>query len=123
MKKLVINDIDCTEMATRYGLELKYKKIFGKAKGTMLDGSTTEDVIATKAALTFNFIPQSEEALASFVKSVYSEPYAKVNYFDLRENAYREIEAIYSEIGAKYIYTNIEGFSMWKVNTMTFTER
>lgn len=123
MKELIINGIDCSELATEYGLEISYKKIHGKAGGTMLDGSTTEDVLAIKAVISFDFIPQSEDVLSDFVKKLYSKKYATVRYFDLQEKGYREIEAIYGEITAKYIFKNIHGLSVWKVNTLKLTER
>ena len=123
MKELIINGIDCTKLATRYGLTVRYKKIHGKAGGTMLDGSTTEDVLAIKAVLSFDFIPQSEEVMGAFLKRLHSSKYATVKYFDIEENDYREIEAIYGEVEVRYIFENIEGFSMWRANTLTFTER
>lgn len=89
----------------------------------MLDGSTTEDVLAIKAVLSFDFIPQSEEVMGAFLKRLHSSKYATVKYFDIEENDYREIEAIYGEVEVRYIFENIEGFSMWRANTLTFTER
>ena len=89
----------------------------------MLDGSTTEDVLARKAVVSFDFIPQRKEILSDFIKNLHSQSYARLRYFDVEKNDSREIEAIYGEIETKYIFENIEVFQMCKVNTLTFTER
>ena len=62
-KSISINDVDCSTIFTRYGYSVSYTKIRGAAGGTMLDGSTTEDVIAIKAVVTLSFMPQTEEEL------------------------------------------------------------
>ena len=123
MDELIINGVDCTEYATDYGITITYKKRKGRAAGMMLDGTEEEDVLAHKAEIVLDFIPQSREILSGFVKNLYSKKYATVRYFDLREKAYREIEAIYGEVTAKYLFQNVFGQKIWKINSVKLTER
>ena len=122
-KEISINGVDCSSLFMRYGYSTDYKKIHGANGGTMLDGSTTEDVIAVKAIITLSFMPQTEEALSAFLSSLYESDYATVRYFDLKESGYRTIEAIYSEMNVKHLMTNIHDNEMWQPGTMTLTER
>ena len=122
-KEISINGVDCSSLFMRYGYSTDYKKIHGANGGTMLDGSTTEDVIAVKAVISLSFMPQTEEALSAFLSSLYESPYATVRYFDLKAGDYREIETIYSEMNVKHLMTNINDAEMWQPGTMTLTER
>ena len=122
-KEISINDVDCSSLFMRYGYTTDYKKIHGANGGTMLDGSTTEDVIAVKAVISLSFMPQTEEALTEFLTSLYGSDYATVRYFDLMSGEYRTIEAIYSEINVKHLMTNIYENEMWQPGTLTLTER
>lgn len=122
-KSISINDVDCSTIFTRYGYSVSYTKIRGTAGGTMLDGSTTEDVIAIKAVVTLYFMPQTEEELNAFLNLLYKSDYAKVNYFDPKAKDYRTIEAIYSEITSKHILTNVNNDEMWAIEQLTLTER
>lgn len=122
-KEISINDVDCSSLFMRYGYTTDYKKVHGANGGTMLDGSTTEDVIAVKAVISLSFMPQTEEALAEFLSSLYGSDYATVRYFDLMSGEYRTIEAIYSEINVKHLMTNIYENEMWQPGTLTLTER
>lgn len=122
-KNISINDVDCSTIFTKYGYSVSYIKIRGDAGGTMLDGSTTEDVIAIKAVVTLSFMPQTEEELNAFLNLLYKSDYAKVNYFDPKAKDYRTIEAIYSEITSKHILTNVNNDEMWAIEQLTLTER
>ena len=122
-KEISINGVDCSSLFMRYGYTTDYKKIHGANGGTMLDGSTTEDVIAVKAVISLSFMPQTEEALSAFLSSLYGSDYATVRYFDIKEGDYRTIEAIYSEMNVKHLMTNIYDNEMWQPGTMTLTER
>lgn len=122
-KSISINDVDCSTIFTRYGYSVSYTKIRGDAGGTMLDGSTTEDVIAIKAVVTFSFMPQTEEELNAFLNLLYNSDYAKVNYFDPKAKDYRTIEAIYSEITSKHVMTNVNDDELWITGQLTLTER
>ena len=122
-KEISINGVDCSSLFMRYGYSTDYKKIHGANGGTMLDGSTTEDVIAVKAIISLSFMPQTETDLSAFLSALYELPYATVRYFDLKAGGYRTIEAIYSEINVKHLMTNINDAEMWQPGTMTLTER
>lgn len=122
-KSISINDVDCSTLITRYGYSVSYIKIRGDAGGTMLDGSTTEDVIAIKAVVTYSFMPQTEEELNAFLNLLYKSDYAKVNYFDPFAKDYRTIEAIYSEITSKHVMTNVNEDELWTTEQLTLTER
>lgn len=122
-KNLVINDIDCAALFPRYGAAVGYKKVHGSAGGTMLDGSTTEDVIAVKAEIELNFIPQDEATMTEFLERLYSAPYASVTYFDPRTGAERTIEAIYSEMQVQHLFENILRNEIWHMHSITLTER
>lgn len=122
-KNISINDVDCSTIFTKYGYSVSYTKIRGAAGGTMLDGSTTEDVIAIKAVVTLSFMPQTEEELNAFLNLLYKSDYAKVTYFDPKAKNYRTVEAIYSEITSKHIMTNINDDELWITGQLTLTER
>lgn len=122
-KSISINDVECSTLFTRYGYSVSYIKIYGDAGGTMLDGSTTEDVIAIKAVVTYSFMPQTEEELNAFLNLLYKSDYAKINYFDPKAKDYRTIEAIYSEITSKYVMTNVNDDELWTTEQLTLTER
>lgn len=122
-KEISINGVDCASLFMRYGYSTDYKKVHGANGGTMLDGSTTEDVIAVKAVISLSFMPQTEADLSAFLSSLYGSDYAIVRYFDIKEGDYREIEAIYSEMNVKHLMTNIYDNEMWQPGTMTLTER
>ena len=122
-KEISINGVDCSSLFMRYGYTTNYKKVHGANGGTMLDGSTTEDVIAVKAVISLSFMPQTEADLTAFLSSLYGSDYATVRYFDLKAGVYRTIEAIYSEINVKHLMTNIYDNEMWQPGTMTLTER
>ena len=122
-KEISINGVDCSSMFMPYVFATRYKKIYGTNSGTMLDGTTTEDVIERKAVITLSFMPQAEEDLTAFTSSLYGSDYAIVRYFDLKAGGYRTIEAIYSEIDAKHIMTNINDVEIWLPQPLTLTER
>lgn len=122
-KEISINGVDCSSLFMRYGYTTDYKKIHGANGGTMLDGSTTEDVIAIKAVISLSFMPQTEADLTAFLTSLYGSDYATVYYFDPKEGGYRTIEAIYSEMNVKHLMTNINDAEMWQPGTLTLTER
>lgn len=122
-KEISINGVDCSSLFMRYGYTVNYKKVHGANGGTMLDGSTTEDVIAVKAVISLSFMPQTEEDLSAFMSSLYGSDYATVYYYDPKDGAYRTIEAIYSEMNVKHLMTNIYDNEMWHPGTMTLTER
>ena len=108
-KEIKVNNIDCSLIFTRYGYSVTYKKIMGDASGDMLDGSTTEDVIAIRPVVTFGFMPVDEDKLSAFIASLYKNDYAQLYYFDLRERAYKTIETIYSDIQAGHRLTGTDG--------------
>lgn len=122
-KEITINGVECSSLFVRFGYAIDYKKIYGANGGTMLDGSTTEDVVAVKAVISLTFIPQAEEALSAFLSSLYGSEYATVRYFDLKTGDYRTIEALYSEMNVKHLMTNIYDEEVWQPGTITLTER
>lgn len=122
-KNISINNVDCSSLFMRYGYKTQYKKVHGNAGGTMLDGSTTEDVIARKAVITLSFMPQTEAAFTEFLTVLHSSDYATVYYYDLETGGYRIIEAIYSEITAGHLMTNINDDEIWQCEQLTLTER
>ena len=122
-KNITINGVDCVSFFPKYGQSVDYKKIHGNAGGTMLDGSTTEDVIAIKAVITFNFVPQTEERMIAFLSNLYSKPYAAVTYFDPLTGKDRDIEAIYSEMSEAHLFENVYSNDMWRLHSITLTER
>lgn len=122
-KNISINGVDCASLFTRYGYTVTYKKIHGNAGGTMLDGRTTEDVIAIKAVIKLNLMPFTEESLHTFLTSIYGSDYAVVMYFDPRENKYRTIEAMYDEIESEHAFINCNEDNIWLAGTLTLTER
>lgn len=122
-KEISINGVDCSSMFLPYVFATRYKKIYGTNGGTMLDGTTTEDVIERKAVITLSFLPQAEADLTTFISSLYGSDYATVRYFDIKAGDYRTIEAIYSEVEAKHLMTNINDVEMWLPEPLTLTER
>lgn len=122
-KEIKVNNIDCSLIFTHYGYSVTYKKITGDASGDMLDGSTTEDVIAVRPIVTFGFMPVDEDRLSAFIADLYKNDYAQVYYFDLRERAYKTIEAIYSDIQAGHRLTGVDGKDYWFASAMTFEGR
>lgn len=123
-KNITINNVDCAKTFTKYGYLVTHKKIHGAAGGTMLDGSTTEDVIAIKASINLTLMPQTEEALVSFLKSLYGSDYAAVNYYDPFYGEYRNIEAIIGELEVKHTFVNVNGDDIWTFTTqLTLAER
>lgn len=123
MKELIINGVDLSELCPEFGVEVNYKKVKGKAGGTMLDGSEIEDVIKNRAVITVSFLPWDEETQSAFLKKLYASRYAMVKYFDPVENEYREIEAIYSEPKTKFRFRDIHERDIWILSPMTFTQR
>lgn len=122
-KEIKVNNIDCSLIFTRYGYSVTYKKIMGDASGDMLDGSTTEDIIAIRPVVTFGFMPVDEDKLSTFIASLYKNDYAQLYYFDLRERAYKTIEAIYSDVQAGHRLTGTDGKDYWFASTITFEGR
>lgn len=122
-KNISINGVDCASLFTRYGYTVTYKKIHGNAGGTMLDGRTTEDVIAIKAVIKLTFMPFTEESLPNFLSSIYGSDYAVVKYFDPRAGKYRTIEAMYSEIESEHAFINCNDDNIWLAGTLTLAER
>lgn len=122
-KEISINGVDRSSMFMPYVFSTRYKKIYGQNNGTMLDGTTTEDVIERKAVITLSFMPQIEEDLTTFLSSLYSSDYAIVRYFDIKTGDYRTIEAIYTEVEAKHLMTNINDDEIWLPQPLTLTER
>lgn len=122
-KNITINGVDCASLFTRYGYTVTYKKIYGNAGGTMLDGRTTEDVIAIKAVIKLTFMPFAEESLSNFLSSIYGSDYAVVKYFDPKAGKYRTIEAMYSEIESEHAFINCNEDNIWLAGALTLTER
>lgn len=122
-KNVIINGVDCSLFFPKYGQRVRYPKVYGDAGGTMLDGTETEDVIKVKSRITLDFIPQTEERMHGFIKNLYSAPYAMVEYFDPMTNSYKTIEAIYSEVEVLHLFENAFSDEMWKLHSLTLTER
>ena len=122
-KEITINSVDCSTLFAEYGYVVNYKKIHGSAGGTMLVGSTTEDIIAIKAVIELKFKPQSEEALSRLLSMIYSADYVTVRYFDPKDGIYRTIEAIYDEMTVTHAFTNIYDDEIWQIDALTLTER
>lgn len=123
METILINGVDCSKLFPEYGVEIEYAKVYGNAGGTMLSGTETEDVIKIKAVITLAFLPQNVETVSAFLKNLYSEDYAKVQYFDPKELADREIEAIYSPMKVGYLFKDIQSQKIWRMNAITLKER
>lgn len=122
-KDIKVNGIDCSSIFTRWGYSVTYNKITGDAGGDMLDGSTIEDIIAIRPVVKLTFMPLSEDTLAEFISSLYKSDYAEVYYYDIRERAYKTIEAIYSEIQATHGLTSPGGVDYWFAKSITFEGR
>lgn len=122
-KEIRINDIDCTSLFTRYGYSVGYTKIRGNNGGTMLDGSTTEDVIAIKAVVTLPLMPLTEEQLTGVISNVYSADYVALYFFDPRAGEYRQAEFMYDEITCRHAMENIYNNEMWLAGSLALTER
>ena len=122
-KEIHINGTNRTSLFTKYGYAVGYKKIRGRNGGTMLDGSTTEDIIAIKAVVTLPLMPLSEEQLNELIADIYGGDYVTLYYFDIRTNAYIEAEFMYSEITGRHIMQNAFDTEMWLAGSLTLTER
>ena len=122
-KRIKINGDDCASLFTRFGYSVSYKKVHGNAGGTMLDGRTTEDVIAIKAIIKLQFMPFREQDLHNFFKSIYGVDYDIVEFYDPRFGGYRTIEAIVGELTAEHKFININDDDIWIAGSITLTER
>ena len=122
-KDIHINSKDYTSLTTRYGYSVGYKKIDGGGGGTMLDGSTTVDVLAIKAIITVPLMPLFESQLNEIIADVLSLDYPVLYYFDPRTSTYREIETIMSEPQMQHVGESIVEEEIWLAGTLTFTER
>ena len=122
-KEIHINYVDYTSYVTRYGYGVSYQKVQGAGGGTMLDGSTTEDVIAVKAIITVPLMPLMEDQLYEILREFRSVDYPVLYYFDPYTGDYREIETIMAEPQTQHVGMNAFNSEIWLAGTLTFTER
>lgn len=122
-KEIRINNHDYTSLVTRYGYSVNYTKIDGGQGGTMLDGSTTVDVLAIKAVITVPLMPLFEGELFGIISDVLSTDYPTLYYFDPRTNSYRTIQTIMGEPEMRHVGQSITEAEIWLAGTLTFTER
>lgn len=122
-KEIRINNHDYTALVTRYGYSVNYTKIDGGQGGTMLDGSTTVDVLAIKAVITVPLMPLFESQLREIIADTLSSDYPTLYYFDPRAGDYRTIETIISEPQMQHVGQSITDAEIWLAGTLTFTER
>lgn len=122
-KEIHINGNDYTSLVTRYGYSVSYTKIDGGQGGTMLDGSTTVDVLAIKAVITVPLMPLFGYQLNQIIADVLSTDYPLLYYFDPRLNDYRQVETIMSEPQMQHVGMNAFENEIWLAGTLTFTER
>ena len=122
-KEIRINNHDYTALVTRYGYSVSYTKIDGGQGGTMLDGSTTVDVLAIKTVITVPLMPLFESQLNGIVADALSSDYPTLYYFDPRTSTYRTIETIMSEPQMQHVGQSITNDEIWLAGTLTFTER
>lgn len=122
-KDIHINRHDYTSLVTRYGYSVSYTKIDGGQGGTMLDGSTTVDVLAIKAVITVPLMPLFESQLNEIVADALSKDYPVLYYYDPRTANYREIETIMDEPSMQHVGYSVAEQEVWLAGTLTFTER
>lgn len=122
-KTFKINGADFTSYTPRAGYTVAYKNVDGGSGGTMLDGSTTTDIIARKAIITFPLMPLTEQQAKTLIAAVFEYDYPEVYYFDPLTRAYREIETIAEEPSAYHAGVNINSDDIWKLGEIVFTER
>lgn len=123
MKKTIkINEIDYTDFFTPEGYTVSYKKIRGKNSGYMMDGSYTDDVLATKAAITCICMPLNEERLSEFLTAV-SDTYLNIYFYDPKVKKYRTAEMMPSEPAQKFRGTGADLMDYWTGTVMQFAER
>ena len=119
-----VNSRDISNIVTRYGYMVSYTRVDGGSGGTMLDGSTTVDVIAVKAIITVPLMPLMESQLNSLLDSLYANDYVTVTYYDPRANATRTIQCIMTEdVESKHAGQNAFSNEIWLSGVLTFTER
>ena len=122
-KEIRINNHDYTSLVTRYGYTVNYTKVDGGQGGTMLDGSTTVDVLAIKAVVTVPLMPLFESQLFEVISDALSSDYPTLYYYDPRTADYRAIETIMSEPEMRHVGQSITDAEIWLAGTLTFTER
>lgn len=123
MKKTIkINGTDYTSFFTPTGYTVAYKKIRGKNSGHMLDGSYTDDVLATKTVITCICMPLNEEKLSAFLVEI-SDTYVTVEYYDPKVKAYKTVQAIPSDPSQKFRGSGSDLLEYWTGTVVQFTER
>lgn len=123
MKKTIkINGIDYTDFFTPTGYSVSYQKIRGSNSGYMMDGSYTDDVLATKAVITGVCMPLNEARLSDFLVAV-ADTYVDVYFYDPKLRTYRNAEMMPSDPAQKFRGTGSDLLDYWTGTVMTFTER
>lgn len=121
-KDIQLNDVDCSNVFTA-GYDVTYEKRRGNNAGYMLDGSHTDDVIAIKAVIKLPVLPMVENEIGDFLSLLATE-YVKVYYYDPLQKKYRTIEAEPDEVGAAFLFENVDGENMWQTtDKVVLTER
>ena len=121
-KRITINGRDLTDAFTPTGYTVSYKKIRGTASGYMLDGSYTDDVLASKAVITHTLMPANEAVLSQVLVAI-ADTYCNVNFYDPKVQAYRTAQMMPSEPQQKFRGTGSDSVDYWTGTVITFTER
>lgn len=122
-KTIQINGVDCTAMFPPSGYAVNYLKVTGQNEGTMLDGSTTEDIIALKAEVSSPLMPLTEDQQSEFLQNLLSDDYASVYYFDPRKKAYRTAVMLWEVSPTKHRGTGADQNEYWSGLSVRFTDR
>ncbi|MBR4855128.1 MAG: hypothetical protein IKU94_00690 [Bacteroidaceae bacterium] len=122
-KTIKLNNVDFTEMFTKYGYSVSYTSVQGNQGGIMKDGSYMEDELAVKAIVTIPCLPLNEEQLAAVLTAVYSGPYVSLYYYDPRSGGYRDIIARRNKVDQKYKGTGSDGREYWVGTVLTLQEK
>lgn len=109
--QLTINGVDFSELITKYGYSVDYKKILGSNSVYTLNGTYHEDVLAWKAVIEAELRPLKSSTLASVI-TICANEYVTVSYFDTKTNAVKTIEMKPSLSSAKVALINA-GITYW----------
>ena len=103
--QLTINGVDFSEIITKYGYSVDYKKILGSNGRYTLNGTYHEDILAWKAIVEAELRPLKSSVLASVITLCANE-YVTVSYFDTKTNSIRTTEMKPSLSAAKVALIN-----------------
>lgn len=122
-KTIRINDVDVTNLFTRYGYVVSYKSIKGTNAGTMLDGSYQDDELAIKAVIKLPVMPLNADQVKTLLSLVYERTYVDLYYFDPVAGDYKTITAMRQASEQKYRGYGSDGKEYWTGGALTLTEK